>query len=127
MVGCGPDELHALGPLMFSTLLRDAGYRVEFLGPDIPLEDLALYANSEKPKLIILSATTTNSALKLIYFGALLKEIKPCPIFAFGGAAFNTDPGLTSQIPGIFLGKTFSESMANVKNLVSVRPLPKLH
>jgi MerR family transcriptional regulator, light-induced transcriptional regulator len=126
MVGCGPDELHEIGSLIFAILLRDSGYRVEFLGPDIPLEDLALYAKNEKPRLIILSATLKNSALKLIYFGSLMEEITPRPIFGFGGAVFNSDPGLISQVPGVYLGRTLTDSLAKVKTLVPVRALPKL-
>jgi methanogenic corrinoid protein MtbC1 len=127
IVGCGPEELHEIGSLMFAALLRNLGYRVEFLGPDIPLEDLALYLNSEKPKLVILSATLKNSALKLIYFGNLLKEIIPSPLFGFGGAAFNANPELVDQIPGIYLGRTFSESLVNVQALLPVRSHPISH
>ena len=57
LIGCAPMEQHELGSLMLAVLLRSEGYRVEFLGPDIPIEDLADYASYEQPGMVILSAT----------------------------------------------------------------------
>ena len=50
---------------MISVLLRNAGFQVEFLGPDIPLDDLVIYADSEQPRMIILSATLKESVTRL--------------------------------------------------------------
>ena len=121
LVGCAPEELHEIGPLMFATLLRDAGYRVEYLGPDIPLDDLVLYAGSENPRLLILAATLADSAVDLEIFPAkLLKLIQP-PLFGFGGAAFIKNPALVERSSGIYLGRNFSQSIITVKQLVQVR------
>jgi methanogenic corrinoid protein MtbC1 len=116
MLGSAPGELHEIGTLMISILLREAGYRVEFLGPDLPLDDLALYAKDEKPKMIILSATLKESVADLAGFDALLEAIHPKPIFGFGGPAFNRHPELISQTPGVFLGKSFSQSLETVRS-----------
>jgi methanogenic corrinoid protein MtbC1 len=125
LVGCAPDELHEIGSLMFATLLRDAGYRVEYLGPDIPLDDLALYADEENPRMLVISATIQESAVQLVSFSGLLDKIKERPIFGFGGAAFNSNPGIIKMVSGVYLGRTLSESVASVKSLVSLRTFPK--
>jgi len=56
LVGCGPDEGHELAALMFAILLRQEGYFVEYLGPDLPVEDLLDYAAQVRPKLIVLAS-----------------------------------------------------------------------
>jgi MerR family transcriptional regulator, light-induced transcriptional regulator len=120
MVGGAPGELHEIGSLMMAVLLRNAGYYVEYLGPDLPLDDLVLYAADERPKMIILSATLKESALDLKSFQRQLSRIKPSPVFGFGGAAFNYRPELIDEVPGLFLGKTFSQSEVTVKSTISL-------
>jgi MerR family transcriptional regulator, light-induced transcriptional regulator len=127
MVGCAPDELHQIGSLMFAILLRDCGYRVEFLGPDIPLEDLAVYAAEEKPRLLVISATIQQSAEQLIGFGKMLAKLNSKSIFGFAGAAFIYSPDLIAKISGVYLGRTFSESLQKMKDLVPLKNLMKLN
>lgn len=125
IIGCGPDELHEIGSLMFATLLRDAGYRVEYLGADIPLEDLVLYAGEENPRMLVVSATIRDSALKLLNFSGQLEKLKQRPILGFGGAAFNYDRELASKVPGEYLGSDFMQSLERVKSLVPLHKGPK--
>ena len=119
MVGSAPDELHEIGPLMVAILLREAGFRVEYLGPDLPLEDLAYYAKGQKPKMIILSATIKDSIGTLAGFDLQLQKIKPKPIFGFGGAAYVRNPDLIAETPGIFLGETISQSIQTVQDVLA--------
>jgi methanogenic corrinoid protein MtbC1 len=118
IIGGAPGELHEIGSMMVATLLREAGYRVEFLGPDIPLDDLFLYARSEHPHMIILSATLRESTVDLAQFQEQLKELHPTPFFGYGGAAFNLNPDLVSKTPGIFLGKTLTQTVESVRSLL---------
>ncbi len=117
MVGGGPGELHEIGALMISVLLRETGYNVEYLGPDLPLDDLVLYANDEHPKMIILSATLKESIADLARFERMLESIKPRPIFGFGGSAFNRHPEWIAQTPGVFLGDSLSSSIQTVQKV----------
>jgi Predicted cobalamin binding protein len=122
MVGCAPDELHEIGSLMFATLLRDAGYRVEYLGPDIPLVDLVVYAGEEKPRMLVIAATIIESARQLVNFsGQLEKKVSPAPIFGYAGSAFNRSPQLCEQISGVYLGSNMTESLAKVSSLLPLR------
>jgi DNA-binding transcriptional MerR regulator/methylmalonyl-CoA mutase cobalamin-binding subunit len=104
LVGCGPDEQHELGSLMLAVLLRAGGYRVEYLGPDIPLDDLVDYAKYEKPVMIILSASSEAAAMELKKLQEKLSKLCPAPLFGYGGGAFNQNPALCERIPGYFLG-----------------------
>jgi len=119
MVGSAPEELHEIGSLMVAILLREAGFKVEYLGPDLPLEDLAFYAKDQKPRMIILSATIKESIPLLATFDQKLERIRPRPIFGFGGAAYVRNPELINDTRGIFLGKTISQSILTVQDVLA--------
>jgi methanogenic corrinoid protein MtbC1 len=114
LVGGAPGEMHELGALMLAILLRQAGFQVEYLGPDLPLDDLVEYAAQEKPDMIILAASTTDVASELRPFKTKLDQLKAPPLFGFGGGAFLYAPALAREIPGIYLGSTMGASVETV-------------
>ncbi len=122
MVGCAPTEQHEIGALMVAVLLRHKGMRVEFLGPDIPIEDMVDYASDEKPRLIILTASMEPAALEMASAQSQLGKLMNAPLFAYGGAAFVHKPSLRSKIPGIYLGDTLEEAMENTSKLFEKAP-----
>ena len=117
LVGCGPGEYHELGSLMFAVLLRSAGFQVEYLGADIPLQDLADYAKSERPALINLSASLEETALELAGMQDKLSGLRPAPLFAYSGAAFVTNPALRKKVRGFYLGDSLEAGVAAVRSL----------
>ncbi len=121
ILGCAPDELHEIGSMMLATLLRDAGYRVEYLGPDLPLEDLLIYIREESPKIVVLSATMKDSAEDLMKFPQKLQGLKPQILFGFGGAAFNMNPELQTKIDGHYLGPSISNSVELIQQLIPLK------
>lgn len=118
LIGAAPGEQHEIGALIMAVLLRVQGYAVEFLGPDVPLEDLAEYARQEKPDMVVLSATIERAALELRPMQELLNRLRPAPIFAYGGRAFNLNLDLLRQINGIFLGESLEEALTNIASLL---------
>ncbi len=119
LLGGAPTEQHELGALMLSVLLRSLGYRVEFLGPDIPVDDLVDYASYEHPAMIVLSACTRPAALELKHMQEKLRKLRPTPLFAYGGLAFDLDPELRDEIPGIYLGYSLELAVQNIKELLN--------
>jgi methanogenic corrinoid protein MtbC1 len=118
IMGCAPNELHEIGILMLAVMLRHEGYQVEYLGADVPLEDLVDYARQEKPDMICLSATSKENALTFAKLESQLKTIRPAPVFGYGGMAFNVDPSLIERIPGHYLGDTIVEARQKIKELL---------
>jgi MerR family transcriptional regulator, light-induced transcriptional regulator len=114
LIGCAPSEQHEIGSLMIAVLLRSQGLRVEYLGPDIPVDDLVDYAGFEHPQMIILSSSLESSALEIQRVQEKLNKIQPPPIFGFGGRAFVNKPVLQKQIPGLYLGNTINEVVNTV-------------
>jgi MerR family transcriptional regulator, light-induced transcriptional regulator len=121
LVGCAPMEQHELGSLMLSVLLRSEGFRVEYLGPDIPIEDLADYASYEQPAMIILSSSIEDTAMELRRLNDMLRKLRPAPLFGYGGRAFDLHPNLRQQIQGIYLGGTLEEAINTVRGLLKTK------
>ncbi len=117
LVGTGPEDHHEIGALMFAVLLRSQGYQVEYLGPDIPLEDLIEYARLENPDMIVLTATLPEPAEKLARMQGLLSRLSNVPVFGFGGQAFDDQPALRARTGGEFLGETISAALVRVREL----------
>jgi methanogenic corrinoid protein MtbC1 len=118
LVGCAPTELHEIGSLMLSVMLRSEGFRVEYLGPDLPLDDLVDYAKFEHPAMVVMAATSLESAELIDHLQEKLAKIKPAPILGFGGSAFNQQPELVNKINGKFLGLTLDSAVETVKELL---------
>ena len=100
LVGCAPTEQHEVSSLMFSVMLRAAGYRVEYLGADIPIDDLVDYAAEEHPDMVILVASMEESALELKRVQEKLGKLRQAPLFGYGGQIFNQKPELKKAIAG---------------------------
>jgi len=119
LVGCAPNEQHEVGALMFAVLLRSMCYQVEYLGPDVPLEDLLDYAKYEHPALIVLAATTESTAVELLHFNEHLSRLKRPPVFAYAGQAFTKKPALINTTQGIFLGATLDDGLETCQALLT--------
>jgi methanogenic corrinoid protein MtbC1 len=119
IVGCAPHELHDIGSLMLALLLRREGYRVEFLGQDVHLDDLLDYVRVERPAMICLAATQELSARELRRVPAGLASMRPKPKFGYGGRIFNLKPALREATPGIFLGETLPEACHNIRQVLA--------
>ena len=117
LIGCGPEEHHEIGSLIFSLLLRERKYRVEFLGPDLPVDDLVEYASLELPDMIILSSTIGDTATRLRTVQSRLNTLKRKCLFGFGGMAFILDPVLVSQMDGIYLGPSIEDGLNKIQEL----------
>ena len=104
---------------MMAVLLRSSGFRVEYLGPDIPLEDLVDYSSYKHPDMIILTASLENSALGLLKMQEKLNKLQPAPVFGYGGAAFITRPELKTRVQGFYLGDSIEQGVSNIRTLLT--------
>ena len=118
VVGCAPSEFHDIGSLMVALFLRREGYRVEYIGANAHMEDLAGYARDERPQLICLSANSEAGARGLRELDARLTGMRPRPRFAFGGRIFNLQPNLRTIIPGLFLGEDARQAVARIREFL---------
>jgi DNA-binding transcriptional MerR regulator len=119
-IGCAPTDLHEMGILLLSIFLRRRGWHVVYLGQAVPLEDLPMSMPDIKPDVLVLASTVRDSALLLKPIQSFLDQVAPDqrPIFAYGGPAFNQNPELRAEIPGVFLGETVQAGMSTIEQLM---------
>lgn len=118
LVGCAPEEFHEIAPLMLAVLLRREGYQAEFLGPDLPVDDLVAYAGDVEPDMVILSAGFERTARPLYEMQAMLNQIPSKPKLGFGGRYFNENETAREKYEGQFLGTDLEQAINNVHELM---------
>lgn len=119
LVGGGPDENDEVWPLMVAVLLRQEGYFLEYLGPDLQAEDLLDYAGSVRPKLVILTVNQETTAYQLRGLASKLAGLRGKPRLAYLGRYVDENESARVELGGYYLGKTLSEGLEKVKQLIS--------
>jgi methanogenic corrinoid protein MtbC1 len=91
---------------------------VEFLGADLPVEDLVYYAGDTSADMVILSAGFEHTAEPLGKMQALLDNLPSRPKLGFGGRYFNENEAARREMSGVFLGATLEDAIQNVHDLM---------
>jgi MerR family transcriptional regulator, light-induced transcriptional regulator len=118
-VGCAPTELHEVGPLLLAIYLRRAGYRVHYLGQNVPSEDLSAELQFHQPAMLLFSASTATAAEELAKFTARLTDSgAQRPLIGYGGQVFVRRPELRSNIAGVFMGTSAQEAVEHINELL---------
>jgi len=61
LLACPPGELHELALMMFGIVLHRNGWRIDYLGTNTPVSELARVAAASRPDLVVLAATVPQS------------------------------------------------------------------
>jgi DNA-binding transcriptional MerR regulator len=120
LVGCGPEEMHELAALMFAVLLREKGHFVEYLGPDLPVDDLVDYAAQVRPRLICLTINQENTAFLLKDLAPRLASLRGRPKLAYAGRYLDENPQAREELGGTYLGKNLTESLERIKQIFAI-------
>ncbi|HET9154525.1 MAG TPA: cobalamin-dependent protein [Solirubrobacterales bacterium] len=78
-------EQHALGLRMAADLLEDGGYRIAYLGADVPTDALLQAVRTVSPSLLGLSATMPESTLRLEEAVEAVRAERPRLSLVIGG------------------------------------------
>jgi len=126
IAACLEGELHEVGLLLTCLFLSRHGYRILYLGPNLPLEDLIDTAHRIHPPLILLSASTPEAAVRLADASHELKARCRAdapngegPVVGYGGLVFVDHPELRDGVDGVFLGRDADEAIAAVEEVFS--------
>jgi methanogenic corrinoid protein MtbC1 len=104
VIGCAQNELHELGALVLALFLRWSGFRVIYLGQNVPNSTIEETIRQLRPQILGLSATTNEAANALIETGQIVEQIDPPrPLFIYGGIAFYDRSDLVGRIKGQYL------------------------
>jgi methanogenic corrinoid protein MtbC1 len=108
ITGSAPGEWHDMGILLVSLALRRQGWRVIYLGQNVPAAELTAQIPFLRPALVCLSATMEQNAVGLCEtvqaITALPEDVRP--LLALGGRAFNENPALCEQFPNALMSPT---------------------
>ena len=108
VMSCVEGEMHEIG-LMFSALiLSRSGYRVIYLGSNLPGCELHEAIKSVQPDAVVLAATTSTVVRSL---GETVRTLRASGssrspfVIAYGGAVFEQEPDLRDTVDAVYLGK----------------------
>ncbi len=121
VLACAPNEWHEGSLLILGALLRRRSWPVAYLGQSVPLPDLAGMVNSLRPELVVLVAMTESAAASLVDWPSWMPDAAQAgrPLVGFGGHIFTRQPEWRTRLPGIYLGETFREGLANIERLLT--------
>jgi DNA-binding transcriptional MerR regulator len=114
VLACAPQEYHEGSLLMLGVLLRRQGWPVAYLGQNVPFKDLAAFVKEIHPSAVVLVAMREQTARELADWPRWIEQIADQPRVAFGGRVFVVQPELQKVVPGIYLGDTITEGMAEI-------------
>ncbi|CAA9559202.1 MAG: Transcriptional regulator, MerR family [uncultured Thermomicrobiales bacterium] len=130
VAACPEGELHEVGLLLTCLFLSRRGYRIVYLGANLPLADLLDTVERIRPAMVLLSTSTWQGAQQLI---AASREIDARvsrdglsgqTVVGFGGHIFLSDPDLREKVAGVFLGQNADEAIRAVDQAVAGIPAP---
>lgn len=87
LVACLPGEHHELGLLLFSLSAMTRGYRILYLGADLPLEQVRLVAETVDVQGILLSGSTQNFSEEIHQQVAALADSLDVPVMLGGSVS----------------------------------------
>ncbi|MBM7842393.1 MerR family transcriptional regulator [Herpetosiphon giganteus] len=118
IVATVPGEQHELGVMMVALFLMRRGWRVIYLGSNLPTSELLHTVQRLKPKLVALSATTRENYSQAAHLLQELNKLTKPLIIGYGGAALS---GKEQQktLPGSFLGYNAEQACDTIEELLA--------
>lgn len=100
VLGCVAEERHALGLRMLADMFRHHGWRVLYLGADVPSDDWIDLVGRCGASAVGISAQNRRLLQTTAALIQRLRQSFPELILVLGGALFNSDPALAMQLGG---------------------------
>ena len=103
------NESHELGIRMIADLFSLDGWDAQYYGADVPIDDILLTIKTNKPYMVVISATFSKN---IVYVKRLIENLKAEGIdtnIFVGGYAFNGYPHLAKSIGADYYTKNSKE------------------
>ena len=110
LLACPPGELHDLALMVFGIVLNRAGWRIDYLGANTPVEELTRTVEASQPDLVVLAAARTPAFEGL---AAQLTELARRAPLALAGAG--ATPQLAAAVQARLLGGDPVTAAENVR------------
>ena len=109
LLACVPGEFHELGSLLFGLSAMTRGYRLLFLGADLPLDQVRAVAQTATIDGVVLSAVNVNIRGQIARELDQLAEVLPCPLMLGGSAPEAIVESVNKKI--IVLGNDYRQAL----------------
>lgn len=106
-----PGERHELGLLAAAVHLALRGWRVVYLGPDLPLESLRPTLHARRPALVCTSLLRSMSEERCLAFAAELRQIAPAETGVLVGGPGVPASLVGTPLQGVQLTRNFPERL----------------
>jgi methanogenic corrinoid protein MtbC1 len=117
LIGCPPGENHTLAPQMITLMLRQRGWKVVYLGANVPIERFQSTIETIKPQLLVLTAQRLQTAASL---ADVIESVTGNGIpVAYGGTVFNHIPELQKSVQGYYLGSQLRNAAQAIEQLLA--------
>lgn len=127
VAACAPGEQHELGLMMLTLALRRRGVRVAYLGANVPLRDLAVFAGQQGAQAILVAVNgdwvMPGGTLDLNDLGGADQALSHLglPVFV-GGALMNAHPELAARLGGVYAGPDAPTAASLIASALGHRP-----
>jgi methanogenic corrinoid protein MtbC1 len=108
LASCVEGENHEIGLMITALILSRAGFRVVYLGANLPGCELVEAVNRVDPDAVVLSAPTESAVAPLLDTIDLIRRDRPRdddPVIGYGGWAFEESPQLRDTVEARYLGR----------------------
>jgi methanogenic corrinoid protein MtbC1 len=129
VAACVEGELHEIGLLLMCLFLSRSGFKIVYLGANLPLVDLLSVVQDLRPPLVLLSATAETHLERLKEAIAALRGSPSgdagavvAPMIGYGGRMFVERPELCDGIEANFLSNDARATVARVEQMLTRIP-----
>jgi methanogenic corrinoid protein MtbC1 len=122
-------EEHWVGARMVADLLEEAGWSVDFLGPNTPVADLVAHVAGRRPvHLVVMSVTMDTHLPALGRLSPALRALPSPPKLVVGGRAAEQQPVLAVELGADAVATDVADTVVVARRLVPTvsRPNPPL-
>ncbi len=120
MAGCAPGDWHEMPVLMMSLFIQRRGWEVIYLGQAVGLDQLEQTLKAVAPGVVLLSASSFITLGNLVRAAVLVQEVQgENTVFTYGGTVFDSLPGITERVPGLFMGRDMMRAVQMIDDLLS--------
>ena len=113
LLACAPGEFHELGSLLFGLSAMTRGYRLLFLGADLPLEQIKVVTQTTNIDGVVLSAVNVKIRGQFARELGQLAEELPCPLMLGGSAPEENMESTEQKI--VFLGNDYRKALETLE------------
>ena len=103
VLACDEGEAHAIGLRMFGDFLTIDGWTIDYLGANVPADDLAELVARRRPVLVALSVTQTDRLPALALAVSALRKLRSSAPLLAGGAALRGRAAATLGVEAVAL------------------------